>query len=520
MRFKKTLLNYVGTMLPSLLIAVLTMTRTSIFIEQLGWGAKGIEGVFYNIFSFIHLAEAGLGIAVITTLYKLVAQNDHEAINRVLTGARHQMKRIGMLIFLMGAIITLIVPSFFKGSEYADIYIYVLWFLYLFRSVIGYLIYAPSPLVSAHQNDYKLQFMVYMPIQVVTAVIEIILLLSGFDLIALVIFGIVMSFVQQITLRIIIKKQYAWFNWTSKEEMDLSTKEKTKDIFVHKVATMVLYNTDSLVISSFVGVTTAGLYAVYKQLMDLIGRYVSPIFSTAESSLGNLYHSETKERKLEVMNEQLDVSLFISALVLIPTFLLGISFIMLWIPGDVGNQQLSSITLLLFVIMSFYSFTRVAVNSALDLHALFKLTKLCAIIEAVVNLVLSLVLVQFMGINGVLLGTIISLLVTNFWYYPYILYREVFEMKPWRYYRKYIGYCLLFVVVGLAWQFVLLPYVFPFLDQSTWIGWIISGFVIGGVNAAILILIFWNSSKGFRHFAGRFLGLFREIKERRFSNSK
>ncbi|TLG77446.1 polysaccharide biosynthesis C-terminal domain-containing protein [Culicoidibacter larvae] len=510
MRFKKTLLNYVGTLLPSLLVMVLSFVRTSVFASELGLGAGGVDALFGTVSGFIHLAEAGLGTAVITTLYRLVAANDHTKINQIMTGARYQMRRVGVLILFMGIAVGIFAPILVNENPFSFGYTYLIWGIYLLRSLIGYFYYSPGPIVRAHQNDYKMQ-VINMPIQVITVIVEIILMLNGADLVILTIAGMIVSVIQIALSRWYIKKLYPWFQWTSKDQMDLSTKDKTKDLFVHKLSQLVLTSTDTLMMSVFVSASAAGIFNLgYRKVFDAVTRYLQQILFAADSSLGNLYASETKEKKLQVLNEQMDITFFLGAVVIIPMYLLAQPFIFILI-----KETFDHLFLTVMIILTYYQVTRVAVGTAIDLHAMFKETKMAAIIEAIVNLVLSLILVQFLGVTGVLIGTLISLVVTNFWFYPYILYKQVFDMKPWRYFMKYFSLFGITVVAALIWQFILMPvFITPWNSLNTLGSWFIGATIITAINGVAFLVLFWFGSQGFRTFIGRFLNLAKEAKNR------
>ncbi|MDE6421772.1 MAG: hypothetical protein K2K87_14805, partial [Lachnospiraceae bacterium] len=72
-----------------------------------------------------------------------------------------------------------------------------------------------------------------------------------------------------------------------------------------------------------------------------------------------------------------------------------------------------------------------------DACGLFWKGKVRPVATAVLNIVISIALVHVIGLAGVIAGTIISWLLTTWWYDPYLIYRQAFSMSPRRYFFGY-----------------------------------------------------------------------------------
>ena len=81
------------------------------------------------------------------------------------------------------------------------------------------------------------------------------------------------------------------------------------------------------------------------------------------------------------------------------------------------------------------------------LYGLFKQVKPKCIAEAIINLTVSLFMVGplKMGIYGVLLGTFISNITTNFWYEPYLLFKK-FDIQLRQYFILFAEYFSLTII--------------------------------------------------------------------------
>ena len=394
-------------------------------------------------------------------------------------------------------------------------YIYLAFFVFLTKSIIGYLIYVPSCVISAHQEDYKAQIF-YTLFSLITISLEITMLKFGFEVISIALLGMVLTIIQNIIMNIVIKKMYPDFDWVTKAEMDLSPKEKTKDLLVHKVATLVLYNTDKLVASSFIGLSSATIYNVYNNLFQRLWSFISPMLYSSTSSLGNYYASESKQNKLRILNEQADLTFYIAAIILIPAYVVAEPFIGIWYNTYSSEVLQGNLFLFGFILLNYYSITRVAISLGLELHGIFKQTKISALFEAAINIVSSIILVNILPLEykllGILFGTLISFLLTNFWFYPYVLYKEVFGMKPFRYYFKYIINLGLFLLMAILMKkiagLIVPSYGTTFSNLLPLVG---VGIIITTVNLIVFSLIFYRFSKGYRNFCARIFAVLKGV---------
>ena len=130
---------------------------------------------------------------------------------------------------------------------------------------------------------------------------------------------------------------------------------------------------------------------------------------------------------------------------IIPVFvLLGNDFISLWIGAEYTTTP---INIFLISIVAFHKMFIPAIYSMRDAAGLFAETKKASIIQAFVNLIISLLLVRSLGITGILLGTVIShvgiIEVVNI----KVISHHVFncERKIWLLVMKNICLCIIFI---------------------------------------------------------------------------
>jgi O-antigen/teichoic acid export membrane protein len=110
------------------------------------------------------------------------------------------------------------------------------------------------------------------------------------------------------------------------------------------------------------------------------------------------------------------------------------NFINVW----VGEKFLLEKEVVILLCINFYISTMRFGGGAFNTAAgYFKQTLIKPIAEGIINLNVSLVLVQHIGMLGVFLGTAISLILGSVWVDPYVLYKNWFRKNSLEYFGQY-----------------------------------------------------------------------------------
>ena len=107
------------------------------------------------------------------------------------------------------------------------------------------------------------------------------------------------------------------------------------------------------------------------------------------------------------------------------------------------------------------------------------------LLQGVINLALSLIFVRYWGLNGVLLGTAISILSIGFWQFPRLIYKYTFSKPLWNYFKMYLFYS----IIGLC-----TLYISYYLCQFNTTQNLILHTILNGIISTICILLFFYIS--------------------------
>ena len=220
---------------------------------------------------------------------------------------------------------------------------------------------------------------------------------------------------------------------------------------MHKLAIVIVRNTDSLLMSSFIGLTTVGLYSNYRLVINALNNLMTKVVTAFSGSVGNFAALENSDRLYQVYKE-MDFLFFV-----LSGYLTG-GLMMLFNPLIAllfGEEYCFPMATVVIIVTEFY-ITRMRQTNLLfrEVMGLFWNDRYKAVAESIINLAVSLVLVQRYGVTGIIGGTIISTLCTCTWIEPYIFLkygvREDWQQKYRDYFAEYLKRMLLTAALSAA----------------------------------------------------------------------
>jgi len=193
-------------------------------------------------------------------------------------------------------------------------------------------------------------------------------------------------------------------------------------LLIISVGAQIVFNTDNIIISKYLGIAAVTAYAVAFRLIFVLMQFIFKIADVLAPVFSELHTLKDTVRLRAVYLESSKVSVALAIPVVIILVFFGEEVIRLWIgEGNfVGTPTLMTLAALTFM----HSFVH---PGAVMLTGAGKMRGICFfnMAEAAFNLFLSIALVRHMGVLGVALGTILAHALTNLWYIPASAAKEV-----------------------------------------------------------------------------------------------
>ena len=507
MRTLNSLKNAAGNLANSLILNLLRFISRIVFVKVLSDVYLGVNGLLANVLGLLALAELGIGTAISYSLYKPLADKKEDNILSLMKFYRKAYHVIAIIVLILGLILLPFLPWFIKDTTGID-NLSLIYLIFLFNMVIGYLFSYKRTLITADQKNYKITpFLIFF--NLLTTVLQIIILLIFKDYICYLLVQTVCILLENVTVNTYINKCYPYLkNIKSakpikEDELD-DIKINIKSLMLHRVGNYVLTATDNIVISKFIGIVTVGIYSNYVLIHSAISNFIYMFVSNVTASFGNLIASGDKEKRYSVFKE-LNFMTFclygVSAITLLFVFNPFIEFVF-------GTKFVLPFIVVLVIMLNYYltgiNQVPIVVQTA---AGVYKYDRYVPLIEAVLHLIISIILAQYIGILGVLLGTFISYLLPLI-IKPFVVFKYVFEKNVVNYFRSFVNQILVLILSGfIVWVFVC------FISFDSLFMQVLYNFIISLFVPTIIIILFYHRTEEFIGSKDRIKFIFSKIRK-------
>ena len=445
MRTTNSIKNIAISIVSALIIGLLGFISRKVFLDSLGVEYLGVNGLLTNVLSLLALVESGIGASIVYSLYKPLAENNRPKVIALIQLYKKAYMVLAVIILLLSIALYPILGKTIKESESIP-YITIAYFIFVAKNMISYLNAHKVSLINADQKGYVLARLDF-GFQIFTTITKIIVLIETENYIFYLLIELVICIVQTIFNSRVVDKRYSYIKTKDKYSIDKNEKESLiiniKALFLHNIGTFCVFGTDNILIAAFVGIATVGLYSNYTMIIGQLGSLLSPILSGIGASVGNLIAVESNDKSYSIFKVVYLINFWIYSVSIIFLYNLLEPFINWWL----GKGYLLDPLTFIIILVNFYiTGLRTSITTFKTKGGIFVQDKYMPLIEAAVNLGASLILVKYLGLAGIFLGTTISTLVTVFWKAPILVYKHIFKIPAWSYFKKYIFYAFLTLI--------------------------------------------------------------------------
>lgn len=446
--------NAVIGFLSQFIILALGILMPRLFLLSYGSETNGLITTVGQIFTYVALLEAGIGTATVNALYKPIINADKEQISEVYSASQIYYRKVTIVYSLLVLIVSFLYPLFINARLS---YFTIMWVILLqgMTGVVGFYFSAAYKQVLIADGKNYIVSTVHLVIYILTTVGKVFLMLKGYNIIILQAVNFAIGCAQTLITVVIAKKKYGFIKKITKPDMSLLSQRNA--FAVHQLSGVVFSSTDALVLSTFCNLKITSVYAVYNLVFHSLTNLINSIENGVNYILGHTF--ATGNMRKYISTHDIYESIYISVVFIIFTiaYMVILPFIKIYTRGVNDIQYIDKVLPLLFVVVQLLSCARATASRLITISGHAKYTQNRSIIEAIINLVSSIVLVKYIGIYGVLLGTILALLYRA---NDIIIYANIKILKraPWITYKKMILNVIVFLVFVIV-QHTLCDYV-------------------------------------------------------------
>ncbi|MDO5311557.1 MAG: oligosaccharide flippase family protein [Clostridia bacterium] len=499
-RIENSAKNITFTLGNNILTSLLGIISRTVFIATLGSDYLGLAGLLTNILGFLSISELGIATAIGFSLYRPLAEHDYDTVSSLMSIYRRAYRVIAAIVFVCGIGLFFFL-DFFIPVEQQPPETDFAYFAFLISTVSGYLFSYKTTLINSDNQAYRIAS-IQMAASVIQTVLQIIVLLLFKSYVVYLVAHIGCSIVSMLVQNRFITKMYAQVNFYCRDKLSKTMQTELErnigGLIIGKIGDYLINSTDNLIITKLVSLTATGIYSNYLLIRNMVNGYISTIFSGIAASMGNVVAVESDERKLEIFDTLMFCAFFVYSFEAVCFFCLFNPFI-----GDIwlGKEYLfDSFTVFIIVINNYLTGLRMPLITMKGAAGKYMEDAWIPFAFAGINLISSIILVKYIGVAGVFLGTIIGSLLTADWYRPIVIYRSVFHAPI----RKYFSRYLLYVILGLGYMagayglcsLVNTPFVF--------VNFVLKCIIAVCVPVLLNVVLFYRTAEIIR-LAGRFV---------------
>lgn len=448
MRIKNSIRNIVVSLTLGFAVIIINFVAQKIFIDTLGIEYAGLNGLFTNMISMLAIAELGLGTAIVYHLYKPLHEKDEQKIASIMHFYKVGYRLIAFAILLFGSLLIPFLPLI-VGNNQVSVNIAMVYMLFIANAAASYLLSYKRSLLYADQKNYIVN-MVHLVALVVLNVLQVWVLVATKNYYLYLVLKIVFTVAENLAISYAVDRRYMLDSHSEPMNKELRTDifTKMKGLVFHKVGDFAVLGSTSIIISSSLGLVAVGMYSNYLLLQTAITVLSSQISTALKASVGNLLVDVGGKKSFTVFSRLQFANQVLAVLATSVFFVASGSFIALWL-GDkyvFGTGIVAALALNIYLIL-----IRSVLGNFKDAAGIFYEDRYVPLVESTINIVASIVLIQFMGIAGAFIGTALSSLALHAYTFPRYVYKGVLGRGYGEYVVRVVkDFVVAIVAIGLA----------------------------------------------------------------------
>lgn len=399
--FKNLIISFGG----QLIIIALGFLLPRIILTNYGSDTNGLMVTITQIFTYLALFEAGIGVATKNSLFNPIISDDKQKISEIVTVSRKQFGKVSLYYGIGVILLSIILPFILKTSlSYWTVCLIIL-FEGVANAISFYFVNTRSAFLTANGKNYAITSM-DLVVRILSYGIKILLAFFKVNLILLQACFFAVSLLKILFYHLYTKKKYPWLDFNSKT--NLSKLPDKNAYIVSEIAWTIFSSTDMIVLSVFISTSLSSVYSVYSMVFVSLSNLLNSAYLSINYILGQKYHEdiETYKSVHNIFNSffMMIITIFIST-----AYILIIPFVKMYTADVTDINYIYTSLPILFGLVQMLSWSRYLPGNLSGLAGYAKPTSIVSIIEASLNIILSIILVNFLGIFGVLLATVIAL---------------------------------------------------------------------------------------------------------------
>lgn len=388
------------------ILIVLSFLLPRLYLENFGSEVNGVLSTIKQIFVYMSLLEAGIGLATTQALYKPVAEQDHAGTNGILSATRRYYTKTGV-VYAVFVLLIAVVYAYIVPTNINSLTMFCIVLLTALPTLFSYFVQASYRILLEVDGRKYVITNSETVLQLLSNVGKILVLLLTDSLVLIQFVYCVLALLQLGYVYIQAKRRYPWLDLKASPNHEAIAQRKS--VLVHQVSGMVFNNTDILLLSFLCDFKVVSVYTIYNIFFSQVQTFITSIISGFSFALGQMFHTDRdKFMKVYRVYETFYIMAAFIVYTLMAVFLLPL--IQIYTKGINDANYTNVYLVFMFVVMNLLSNGKLPSNHVLEFAGKFEQTRSHAVVEMVINIVVSVAAILKWGICGAIFGTIVALL--------------------------------------------------------------------------------------------------------------
>ena len=476
-RKQKLFLNTGTAVINQIATLVCGLIIPRLIISFYGSATNGLISSITHFLAFFSMMEMGVSSVVRASLYKPLADNDYDSVSRVLISSRRFFRKIGILLCVYSAGLMLFFPVLIDHSN-GYIATAVLVGAMAFSMLANYLFgIVYQQLLNADQKSY-VQIGASLITLILNTAFAVVLIYMGTTIEVVKVVAALVLLLRPLLLKLYVDRHYK-LNFKLKLSGE-PIKQKWNGLAQH-IAIYVLKHADVVILTMFSTLENVSIYNVYHLVTNGLQQIIEVMTTGMQALLGNMYvRKETDKLDKTFSSFELLMHMGVTILYTVAGIMI-LPFVKIYTKGVSDADYIVPVFAILIVAANASYCLRMPYYMMVQAAGHFKETQLSSILEASLNVLISILMVQRFGIIGVAIGTLVAMSYRTI-YLAWYLKKHILG-RPFRHFLKHLA--VDGAGIGLSYlisRFIPSP-------EVSWSSWIIISVIVALIVCAIVILI-------------------------------
>lgn len=483
----RSIYNSVLGMLAYIVSTFVSLFARIVFARCLGEEILGLNSLYSSVISVLEIAELGVGTAIVVFLYEPMKSANHNRIKSIMAFYKKVYLTFVFLLSIFGFVLDLtFVPLMVKTDDVSRLWVQIYFALYLAGTVSSYIGVSYKSIFYADQKTGFVS-VVSAAQKSIAALFQIWVLMRYKSFLFYLIIKILGNLSENVFCKFWAVKKNPYLKEKNITALKKEEKQEifnvVKPVFITRLASKLLGQSDTIIINQFINLVTVGIYTNYATIFSCCVGLFNPVGSALTTSFGHLAIDIDSNGRYKAFEKSYP-SFCLVATMICAFFL---SFIQDFIRLTFGEKYLlSNSTGLLMAIYLYFQLYQTIFYSYQNALGKQDLDQKQAIYQVILNIILSVALAKLgLGLNGIIIGSIISIIIFGVCYKGAVIYRKIFGQSLRKYVKDIVKRIIIdSIIMTIIYFFTVHTAVYNFIE------FILKAFIMLLIESLIIVAVY------------------------------